>query len=306
VKRTTNRPENPIGVSTYMELETFAEAFAEGKINLLILIGAPGLQKSRLLRKAAEKACVIQGTATPFGIYRQLWQHCDQLLILDDLDRFYANATGVQLLKSLCQTEAKKTLAWHSNTAALVNEGIPVEFATRSKVAIIANSWAKLDANVQALEDRGHVIVFEPPALEVHRRTAKWFWDQEIFDFVGEHLHLIAQPSMRHYVAACELKTAKLPWRPYLLGRFLTGKALEVAKLKANRGFATEMERWKAFVAAGHGNRATYFNQAKKLKLVGKVEVPTITLTNSPPAADDDRPDLIGELRSRYGTLGNG
>jgi hypothetical protein len=35
----------------------------------------------------------------------------------------------------------------------------------------------------------------------VHTRTAEWFWDQEIFDFLAERLHLLLEPSMRHYVA---------------------------------------------------------------------------------------------------------
>jgi hypothetical protein len=42
-----------------------------------------------------------------------------------------------------------------------------------------------LNADVAALEDRGHVLVFEPTALEVHHQAAGWFWDQQIFDFVG-------------------------------------------------------------------------------------------------------------------------
>ena len=34
-------------------------------------------------------------------------------------------------------------------------------------------------------------MIFEPSAREVHVRTAEWFWDQEIFDFIGERLHLL-------------------------------------------------------------------------------------------------------------------
>src|SRR6202035_6054621 len=61
--------------------------------------------------------------------------------------------------------------------------------------------------------DRGHLVIFEPSPLEVHSHTAAWFWDQEIYDFMGERLHLIRDSSMRHYVAAWELKQAGLDWR---------------------------------------------------------------------------------------------
>jgi hypothetical protein len=38
-------------------------------------------------------------------------------------------------------------------------------------VALIGNDWKTLNADVAALEDRGHVLVFEPTALEVHRQA---------------------------------------------------------------------------------------------------------------------------------------
>ncbi len=60
--------------------------------------------------------------------------------------------------------------------------------------------------------DRGHILLFRPSALEVHLRTAGWwFWCQEIFDFFAAHLALITEPSMRHYLAAWELQQAEPP-----------------------------------------------------------------------------------------------
>ena len=47
-----------------------------------------------------------------------------------------------------------------------------------SRVAIIANAWKTLNDNVAAVQDRGHVLIFEPTALEVHQQVARWFWDQ--------------------------------------------------------------------------------------------------------------------------------
>jgi hypothetical protein len=140
--------------------------------------------------------------------------------------------------------------------------------------------------------------------LEVHRQAARWFWDQEIFDFVADHLHLMAQHSLRIYHHASELKQAGLDWRQGVLGRCLTGVALAVAKLKANPAFCSEDERVRAFVQSGAGCRATYFRHAKKLQpLAGP---PKILLTQTSPPGDAALEDHLDRLRLRFGRLGNG
>src|SRR5262249_34968976 len=147
-------------------------------------------------------------------------------------------------------------------------------------------------------------VEFAPSALEVHRRTAEWYWDQKVYDFVGEHLHLIERPSMRIYMVAWQMKKAKLDWRGYVLQRCLTRPALVVAKLKAAPRFDNETARVRAFVASGAGCRATYFNHAKKL--AAKVAVPKARLTGQQPICIDTGDDLLSRLRQRYGDLGNG
>src|SRR5262249_34095595 len=162
-----------------------------------------------------------------------------------------------------------------------------------------------LNADVAALEDRGHLLLFEPAPLEVHRHAACWFWDPEIFDFVADHLHLMAQHSLRTYRHAWELKRAGLDWRQGVLCRCLTGTALEVAKLKANRSFASEAERVRAFVQAGAGCRASYFRHAQKLR--SRVDAPRIKLTHTtPPAHAVAQADHLDQLRRRFRRLGNG
>src|SRR5262249_28937810 len=153
------------------------------------------------------------------GIFIEAYTYRHQPLVLDDVDGLYADRSGIRLLKALCQTEATKTLSWHTATPILQRQGVPRQFTTTSRVALGGNDWKTLDADVAALEDRGHLLVFAPAALEVHRQAAGWFWDQEIFDFVADHLHLMAQHSLRTYLQAWELKQASLDWRRAVLGR---------------------------------------------------------------------------------------
>ena len=45
-----SRPDGASSLTSYAELERHVQAFARGAFNLLILLGAPGLAKSRLVR----------------------------------------------------------------------------------------------------------------------------------------------------------------------------------------------------------------------------------------------------------------
>src|SRR5262245_40143932 len=244
-------PPHALHLSTYAELQAYVRAFAEGHLHLLMLFGPPGVGKSRAVRQALDSPVGwISGQATPLGIYLEAYQYRHLPLVLDDVDGLYADRSGIRLLKALCQSEPVKTLGWHTATPILELRDVPQRFTTTSRVALIGNDWKTLNADVAALEDRGHVLVFEPTALEVHHQAAGWFWDQEIFDFVAGQLHLISKHSLRTYRQAWELKRAGLDWRRAVSSRCLTGPALLVARLKSDPSFASEAARVRAFVAA--------------------------------------------------------
>jgi hypothetical protein len=274
-------------VATYYDLQLFVDAFAEGHLTLLIVYGRPGVGKSWTVRhRVGKRAFTINGTASPFGIYMAAFQHRDEPIVLDDIDGLTASPQGVRLLKALTQSDSEKTVSWETQAAALDREGIPRSFKTRSQVAILANSpFASEDA--RALEDRGHVLVFDPPPLEVHEQASTWFWNQEVFDFVGHYLHLMPHHSFRTYVNAWERKNAGLPWQSAVLDRCLSGLTLEVAKLRADPRYKSEEERVRAFVERELGCRATYFNHAKLLR--PQQEVRQIKLTNHVPPVPTGR-----------------
>jgi hypothetical protein len=297
-------PSHAVPLTTFAELERYVRAFGEGHLNVLMIFGPPGVGKTRSVRQAlGGQVCWIGGQATPFGIYL----HRHKPIVLDDVDGLYADRLGVRLLKALGQTERTKTLSWQTAAPILERSGIPRQFTTTSRVALVGNDWKTLNADVAALEDRGHLLLFEPSALEVHRQAARWFWDQEIFDFVADHMHLIVQHSLRTYCHASELKQAGLDWRQSVLARCLTGAALIVAKLKASPDFASEADRVQAFVQSGAGCRASYFRHAQKLRPGEKP--PKILLVQTCPPQDEAAPasaSHLDRLRRRFGRLGNG
>ena len=280
-KRIT-KPEQAFTVTTYDELHRFVQAFADGHLNLLILVGSAGIAKSQSVRRAVgEGACWIEGNATPFGIYTQLYKHRGELIVIDDVDSLYTDRSAVRLLKCLCQTDPEKSIAWHS--AAAGTDEIPRQFQTSSRVVIIANDWKTLNHNVAAVQDRGHLIIFEPTSEEVHREVSKWFWNQNIYDWFADHLHLIPNPSMRNYVRAAELQASGINWVQHLLSE-IPSKTRLVAELRADPQFATENDRIVVFGERGGGSRATYFNHKKKLRQAGEGSAPSLRLPLRNPA----------------------
>jgi len=253
-------------LGTYAALESYVGAFAKGHINLLILVGPPGLAKSRTVRAILrDDAAWIEGNATAFGMYLQLYRNRDRFVVIDDVDSLYSDRNGVRLLKCLCQTEEEKSVAWHSAARSLEKAGIPREFGTKSRVVIICNDWRTLNRNVAALQDRGHVLVFQPSAIEVHAKASEWFRDAEILSWFAENLHRIPEPSLRLYLRAAELRRAGMDWTNALpLAPENIRKRL-IMQLKADQSHATEESRVRSFVSGGGGCRATYFNYARRL-----------------------------------------
>ncbi len=128
-------PQGAIRLSCYQKLEQFVQAFANGHLNLLFLLGPPGVQKSRLVQAAVgSQAAWIDGSVTPFGLYRELYRNRDELVVLDDVDGLYRDRAALRLLKCVCQTEPVKRVAWYSDAATLRREGIPCSFQTRSRL----------------------------------------------------------------------------------------------------------------------------------------------------------------------------
>ena len=261
-----HHPQIAITIRTYAELTKFADAFAEGKLNLLILIGSAGLAKSQTIRNTVgKKVCWIEGNATAFGMYTDLFRHRDELVIIDDVDSLYSDRAAVRLLKSLCQTDPMKRVSWHSNAAGLSKEKIDREFETKSRVCIIANDWKNLDANTAAVRDRGHLVFFEPTREEIHAKAGEWFSHQHIYDWFGNHLHLVPNLSMRLYVRATELEAAGIDWVEHLLAE-QPERSRIVAKLLADSQFENEEQRVGEFGRQTGASRATYYNWKKKLR----------------------------------------
>ncbi len=258
-----------VPIKDYETLDRVTGVFARGGYNLMGLVGRPGLAKSRSLKAAVEESSRdhlwVANTVSAFRLYLDLYHRRDAaMLVIDDVDAFYSDRALVRLLKGLCETEEIKRIAWHTDAARLGQEGVPREFTTAIRVAIVANDLKRLNANVRSLEDRGRVFQFEPDAAEVHARAASWFDDPEILSFVGDRLGLLnGRLSLRDYRKAAEDKAAGLDWRGILLDeKGIDDEALVLDRL-ISMPFPTEEARAAEYRRLTGLSRATYFRRRR-------------------------------------------
>jgi hypothetical protein len=207
-------------------------------------------------------------------LYCELYRHRDQLVIIDDVDQLCTDRDSITLLKCVCQTVPVKRVRWLTAAPLLRREGIPYEFETRSKVAIIGNAWKKLNPNIEAVNDRGILVTFEPTAEEVHEWVRGWYVDRqisdEVFNFIGDHLDLIVTPSARHYVTAQQAMNASLTWQGALYKTWdLSDELIAAAGLVADEAL-TPKEREAEFQKATGKSRATYHRLVQQLRGGGR------------------------------------
>lgn len=272
-------PKEVISLTTYAQLDLYLAKFSAGKLGLVLLLGRHGTGKSESVKRAlrivgpaqggraaGQPVLYVEGHMQPFGLYRHLWENRDRPVVLDDLDKLYADANCVRLLKPLCNTERIKRITWLTNLT-LNDPFVPTSFTTTSSVILIANEWRTANPNVRALEDRAIILHFSPSNAEIHRRVGEWFHDPEVYGLIAETMPAITALSMRHYCKGAQLRRAGLPdWRSSLLQMVLPDPRLAcIVAMQHDATLRSEEQRVERFVAATGSSRATYFRMKAKL-----------------------------------------
>ena len=266
--RTLDIPPGAIPLRTYAEVDHLATQFFLGKINLLVLVGRPGLSKSysflELVQQHRSISHYLSGKMNPFPTYCDLYLHRHKLIVLDDAELLWAERAGRHLLRQLTDTGTTKELRWLSANRQMETDRIPQCFETTSKVAILANRFSFGNYfETEAILDRGCLFHVRPGPLEIHQKVATWYWDQTIFDFIGARLYHLKQLSLRTYRTAWDLRQARCDWKGYIESQYLDEAAQFVQKMEAS--CLPSEERVRRFVKRQLGCRATYFNIRKRL-----------------------------------------
>jgi len=251
-------------VTTYDELADLVKVFNQGKLDIMIVEGTAGVGKSSIVKKnlPTDGHLWLEGRVSAFMMFQSLYDKRDLPVFIDDVDNLLTNKDTVNLLKCVCQTELIKTVMWNTKAATEVKQ-----FETSSKVLVITNDWKSLNKHVDAVEDRGLLVRFKPSATEVHNHI-KGFFDIEVYNFIGEHLPLIREPSMRLYRTASQLKA--LDWKGMLLESFKLKKVSWVTVLKLKEAVhLSENQKAAQFALETGLDERTYWRIKKDMKAMG-------------------------------------
>lgn len=304
-------PEDAEVVRTFDGLRSFCDAYFNGELFFLIVTGRQGLAKSYEFENRCQPrrmgnevefsvAHYVKGNVTPVEAYRIAFEHRNQLLVFDDAERLWSEPSGRYLLRDLAECKSRKTVSWRTQNKELERQGIPKSFETSSRICLILNRFAfGAPHEYDAVVDRAHFVHFNPTVLEIHKNTALWFWDQEVFDYLADHLGVVdpEKLSSRTYVKAFERK-AKGDWKEFIAARYFLQSAEQwLITLEADPSYQSMEQRIAAFQRQTGLGRSTYFSIKRSMKVVGRLaplDVPRFVLTARPPEV----PDLEEEART--------
>lgn len=146
----------------------------------------------------------------------------DLAIILDDIDGLLSDKGSTAMFKALGNDRETKQLSWVKQNSWLESQGIPSSYKTRSRLCILCNAVPKVKRDLQAVFDRAKTVIFAPTAQEIHKYVGKvsdWVLPahKDIYDFIGQNLNKITNPSLRWYQDAIREKRLGNSWKSWLL-----------------------------------------------------------------------------------------
>ena len=214
----------------FSALERFCKATTVGKNPSMILSGPTGVGKSFTVGKTLAAAgnsiyaTVIKGFVRSTGLYKTLYEfrHPNSVVVFDDADSVFDDATSLNLLKAATDSTKRRRLHWLSETDMKDEDGSPIErqFDFEGSVIFITNydfedmikRGSKLSPHFEALMSRSHYldlsmkstldyIVRIKQVVRDHNmlRDAGFSADEEkeIIDFIQENKDNLRELSLR-------------------------------------------------------------------------------------------------------------
>lgn len=313
MSRSPEVPQEATVIHTYADLDAEAAAFFSDHYDLMIVIGRPGLGKTEAMKKYLALTPgighLITGKATPLGAYKECYDYRHRLLIFDDAEILWASDNGKTLMRALTQQQREKKLQWLTSSKQLDN--YPTSFKTTSRSAFVMNRFVSSeDPFYAAILDRGQLLYFDPTPFDIHTYVAEWFHDQEVFDFIAQHLHRVIGLSARAYNLTAQRKAAGRDWKRFFKGRYCdeSSRLWLVQKLVNDPTFKTVDDRIQAFIAQEGGCKKTYYNYKAELEKNGQLRLGSVPVNQckGQPPEKFNRMELIAQVEAGNATPATG
>lgn len=258
------QPEGSQLITEYDKLRELVAVFAGGELPLLAIVGPPGTGKSQSLKAVLPegKHLMVRGHSTAYKLYCNLYDNQNYPVVIDDADGVMSDRKCREYVKILTETNPVKTLQYDS-ARMNADDGVPSRFDTTSPCCIIVNDWKSKDPIYNALESRAEFVYFAPNWNEVYKEAARWFWDQEILDYVHEKIEVLKQPDVRLLVKAYNRKkagTTLLNWRDLIDNYQDDEGGLAIRNLLKDKTL-NNTQRKDRFESMGLGSRSTFYRK---------------------------------------------
>lgn len=174
------------------DLKDLVHMVASGVQASLLVTGMPGIGKTYSVTQHLEAFgkhknepngyVVFKGTSSPFGLYRALYHHKDQIVLFDDCDAVLKDDTASNILKAALDSYDVREITWMSKStfdpgemseeeiaSKIVEEGkYPSKFEFKGQIIFISNIHkSKIE---QAVISRSMTIDITLESQDVFRR----------------------------------------------------------------------------------------------------------------------------------------
>ena len=260
--------------TTYAQLLEAQQRFASGAYPMVSVLSTTNLAKSHIFNRG-EHTHLIKAGVSRVGLYQWCYEMQQRYglrlanatmwsVLLDDATGMMKTKDDLEFLKALCDRNKTKVLSHIKQNAQLRKAGVPTSFAVKNSVCILANSFPGANADLDALCERGKIIVFLPSVYEVHNYVKAWPFPSEhadILEFIGQNLRFIGRPTIGWYTNAIWEKVAGEDWRHWLRVQWQQAEPLlSIIAALRDDGFTAEkmtkrsiLAEWQRRLRCGSG-----------------------------------------------------
>jgi hypothetical protein len=215
-------------VQTPQSLDNYVRGVQRGHYTSLIIIGRGGTGKSSMVRRHFPEndednppvnrdkgAFWRKGKVSPVQFYAHLHRWRDRTIVLDDAPDLARNLPLAGLMRQLCETEDVRRISWDTQNSKFAELGIPSSFQTQSRFILISNKWMSRHEEVEALETRVPIVLYDPAVQLIHEQ-AIIAMESGVKDVMG---NLRFEPKVVNYIgkAIKEERVHALNLRDYIL-----------------------------------------------------------------------------------------
>lgn len=212
---------------------------ASGTANSVVITGPGGLGKTHTVLTALQDAGftdasvmedgveasprsfkMIKGYSTAKGLYRELYNNQDSVLVFDDCDEVLKDATALNLLKGALDSYDKRVISWN---AEMKDDDLPRSFVFNGRVIFISNMKRTQIAN--ALLTRAYCVDLKMTTEQKVDRMEHMVADANFMDSYAQHYkedamelikslqNEVKELSLRSLQAVTKLRAAGGNWK---------------------------------------------------------------------------------------------